>query len=81
MLVVVGTEEIFHSTFLIFLAGTIITSTPVDSSPLQIFNGKSGIMALIGDYTRFEQRANKIHMLRQLADLLSAFIEDEPLYI
>ncbi|OEU12700.1 hypothetical protein FRACYDRAFT_243957 [Fragilariopsis cylindrus CCMP1102] len=46
-----------------------------------IFNGKSGIMALIGDHASVEQRASKIHILCQLADLLSAFIEDEPLYI
>jgi hypothetical protein len=68
----------FHNTFLIFLGGTITTSsTPVDSSPLQIFNGKSGIMGLTGDFAGVERRASKIRMLRQLEDLLFDFIDDD----
>eukprot|EP00751_Fragilariopsis_kerguelensis_P014201 CAMPEP_0170761004 /NCGR_PEP_ID=MMETSP0733-20121128/1908_1 /TAXON_ID=186038 /ORGANISM="Fragilariopsis kerguelensis, Strain L26-C5" /LENGTH=266 /DNA_ID=CAMNT_0011100895 /DNA_START=181 /DNA_END=977 /DNA_ORIENTATION=- len=59
-----------HSTFLIFLGGTISASVQ-ESSPLQIFNGKSGIMELIGDYAGVERRASKLRMLQQLADLLS----------
>jgi len=65
-----------HSTFLIFLGGTISAAAAQESSPLQIFNGKSGIMELIGDYAGVERRASKLRMLRQLADLLSAFLED-----
>ena len=65
-----------HSTFLIFLGGTISAASAQESSPLQIFNGKSGIMELIGDYAGVERRASKLRMLRQLADLLSAFLED-----
>ena len=65
-----------HSTFLIFLGGTISAASAQELSPLQIFNGKSGIMELIGDYAGVERRASKLRMLRQLADLLSAFLED-----
>ena len=67
-----------RSTFLIFLGGTIsAASAAQESSPLQIFNGKSGIMELIGDYAGvIERRASKLRMLRQLADHLSAFLED-----
>jgi hypothetical protein len=68
-----------HSAVLLFLGGTISASAQ-ESSPLQIFNGKSGITELIGDYTGVERRASKLRMLRQLADflsdLLSAFLED-----
>jgi hypothetical protein len=67
----------FHNTFIIFLGGTISTSSPVDSSPLQSFNGKSGIMELIGDYAGVV-RGSKLRMLRQFVDRFSAFFEDVP---
>ena len=63
----------FHNTFIIFLGGTISTSSPVDSSPLQSFNGKSGIMELIGDYAGVV-RGSKLRMLRKIVDRFSAWL-------
>jgi len=46
-------------------------------SPLRILNGQSGILELIGQYAGYPTAKEK-HTLRQLVDLLSAFIKDTP---
>ena len=63
-----------HQHFMLFLKGTVTSS----SSLLETFNGKSGILELIGEYVG-NPKAKDVRTLRQLIELLSAFIEEWPL--
>ena len=82
-----------HDNFQLFLKGTIVSTSFYEtgttskrmklspssslSSPLVIFNGKSGILELISEYVGIPS-AKDLRTYRQVNDLLSAFIEDVP---
>ena len=54
-----------------------VSSSTKTTSPLVIFNGKSGILELISEYTGIP-KPKELRIFRQLMDLLPAFIEDVP---
>ena len=54
-----------------------VSSSTKTTSPLVIFNGKSGIFELISEYTGIP-KPKELRIFRQLMDLLPAFIEDVP---